>query len=103
MLGMELRSVLAALFLVLVPKTVTQILFHIGALPMSVLPAIPQFGGRLMTPAYYQAVASIIGVLRPASTLRTIAHHLNGAGFTTPTGLAWTRDRLANYLRSTSI
>lgn len=63
----------------------------------------PSFGGKLQSPAYYSGVNSIVATLRTMTTIRTIAEHLNRAGFTTPTGLSWTKDRLANYLRSTAI
>ena len=58
------------------------------------------FGGRLKTAEYYSQIASIIGVLRPMSSLRVIANHLNSEGFKTATGLDWTRDRLANHIRT---
>lgn len=65
--------------------------------------ATPQFGGKLNTATYYDSVNSIIKVMRPMATLRTVANHLNAAQFLTPAGLPWTRERLANYLRSTAI
>jgi hypothetical protein len=65
--------------------------------------AIPQFGGKLDTAAYYDAVTSIIKVMRPMATLRTVADHLKLAGFVTPSGLTWNRERLANFLRSTAV
>jgi hypothetical protein len=63
----------------------------------------PSFGGKLQSPAYYAGCNSIIATLRKMATLRTISNHLNRAGFLTPTGLEWNKDRLANYLRSTAI
>jgi hypothetical protein len=63
----------------------------------------PAFGGKLKTPAFYDAVNSCIRVLRPYSTLRTIANHLNSVGLKTATGLIWNRERLANYIRNTSL
>lgn len=65
--------------------------------------ATPQFGGKLNTAAYYDSINSIIKVMRPMATLRTVASHLNTAQFLTPSGLTWNRERLANYLRSTAI
>lgn len=70
---------------------------------MSVLHAKPAFGGKKKTDQYYDAVNGIIKVLRSASTLRTIAQHLNSAGFRTPSDLIWDRQRVATYLRSTAI
>jgi len=63
----------------------------------------PSFGGKLQSAEYYVGVNAIIATLRKMATIRTIADHLNRAGFVTPTGLSWTKDRLANYLRSTSV
>lgn len=63
----------------------------------------PSFGGKLQSPEFYASVNSIIATLRKRATIRTIANHLNRAGFSTPTGLSWTKSRLANYLRSTAI
>jgi hypothetical protein len=67
---------------------------------MSTLQATPSFGGRLNNQSYYDAVSGIIRVLRPASSLRIIANHLNKAQFLTPSGLPWNRDRVANFLRN---
>jgi hypothetical protein len=62
--------------------------------------AIPQFGKPLRSPDYYTTTDSILAVLRPFSSLRTCANHLNSQGMTTPAGLQWTRVNVANYLRS---
>lgn len=70
---------------------------------MSIETATFSFGGKRMTPDYYQAVNRIIRTLRPVASLRTLADHLNQAGYQTPTGLSWDRDRLSNYLRTTAI
>lgn len=59
----------------------------------------PAFGGKLKTDDYYTQVNAIIAVLRDHSTLRVIASHLTAQGFTTPTGLSWSRNRLATYLK----
>lgn len=64
------------------------------------LNALPQFGSKLKKPAYYEAVNGIITVLRPASSLRTIANNLTNAGFLTPAGLAWNRHRVSDYIRN---
>lgn len=61
--------------------------------------AAPGFGSKLKTPEYYSQVQDIIAVLRGHSTLRVIASHLNAQNFTTPSGLAWSRDRLATFLK----
>lgn len=63
----------------------------------------PQFGGKLKQAAYYSSVNSILSVLRPTATLRVMSEHLNRAGFTTPSGLVWTRSRVASYLRTTTL
>lgn len=69
---------------------------------MSIHKAVPAFGSRLNTQPYYDSLNAIIATLRPATTLRTIADHLNSAGFTTPSGKPFTRERVANYLQSTA-
>ena len=66
---------------------------------MSVTTARPAFGGRLHQPEFYANVSAIVAFLRPTETLRTIANHLNTAGFKTPSGLDWTRERVAVYIR----
>ena len=70
---------------------------------MPILSATPAFDGKRKTTQYYEAVNGIIKALRPASTLRTIAQHLNSAGFLTPSDLIWDRTRVASYLRSSAI
>lgn len=65
--------------------------------------APPAFGGRLKADEYYVAINSIISVMRGVATLRSIADHLNHAGFTTPSSVPWTRTRLANYLNSSAV
>jgi hypothetical protein len=64
------------------------------------MPVRPSFGGALQTPEYYQAVSSVIQVLRDYSTLNTIAGHLNSQGFLSPSGKPWNKQRTANFLRS---
>jgi hypothetical protein len=63
----------------------------------------PSFGGKTMNDEYYHQVNAIIATLRPTASQRTIADHLNKSGFRTPRGLPFDRQRLANYLRNTSI
>jgi hypothetical protein len=70
---------------------------------MSIYNARPAFGSRRCIPAYYEAIGSVLTVLRPIATLQTIAHHLNNAGFSTPTGKPWTKQRVATYLRGAEI
>lgn len=65
--------------------------------------AAPGFGQRLHTADYYSAIKAMLGVLRPLSSLRTIADHLNRQGFSTPTGLPFTRDRVATFIRSNPV
>ena len=60
---------------------------------------IPAFGQPLNSPDYYNRVDAIVNVLRPYSTLRTVAQHLNDSGFQTPSGLTWHRLHVANYIR----
>jgi hypothetical protein len=66
-------------------------------------PVRPKFGGKLKSDAYFKAVNSVIALLRPYSTLKTISEHLNSQHLTTPTGLPWTKQRVATYLRSNDI
>lgn len=70
---------------------------------MSVLQAKPGFGTRKMSPAYYQQIDGILRVLRPMSTLRVIADHLTKAGFRTPNGYIWDRQKVSTYLRNRAI
>jgi hypothetical protein len=66
---------------------------------MAVQIASPAFGGKLKTDEYYIQVRDIIRVMHGYSTLRRIALTLNEQGFTTPTGLPFTRDRLATFMK----
>jgi hypothetical protein len=61
--------------------------------------AIPEFGKPLKDASYYATVDGILNTLRPFSTLRTCAQHLNSIGLRTPSGLEWHRMHVANYLR----
>jgi hypothetical protein len=67
---------------------------------MSSFKAAPGFGSKHNLPHFYTTVNSVIAVLRPASSLRLIANHLNAHGFRTPSGLEWNRDRVATYIRN---
>lgn len=60
--------------------------------------AVPAFGGKLCTPEYYASIISIINVLRPMSSLATIAKHLNRQGFSTPAGLPFSRGGVSNFI-----
>lgn len=66
------------------------------------MPALPGFGTPKQLPEFYKSVSSIIAVLKPYSTLRTIGNHLNAQGFTTPMGKPWNRQAVANFIRSSS-
>ncbi len=66
---------------------------------MRVNNAIPGFGKQLRTPDFYAIVDSIIAVLRPHSTLRTIAMHLNSQKLPTASGMEWNRERVSQYIR----
>jgi hypothetical protein len=70
---------------------------------MSTLHAKPGFGTPKMLPTYYEQCDGIIRVLRPMATLRVIAEHLTKAGFFTPNGYPWDRQKVATYLRNRSI
>lgn len=61
--------------------------------------AIPTFGVPLKDPDYYTVCDSVCNTLRPYSTLRTVANHLNAMGLRTPTGREWHRLHVANYIR----
>ncbi|WP_313034077.1 recombinase family protein [Massilia alkalitolerans] len=64
------------------------------------MPIKPRFGGPLQAPAYYEAVSSIISVLRDYSTLKTISEHLTAQGFLSPSGKPFNKQRVANFIRS---
>ncbi|CAN7418468.1 hypothetical protein [Massilia sp. LjRoot122] len=61
--------------------------------------AIPAFGKPLKTAEYYQMIDGIVNTLRPFSTLRTVANHLNSLGLRTPGDLEWHRLHVSNYIR----
>jgi len=61
--------------------------------------AIPAFGKPLKSPEYYATCDGIINTLRPYSTLRTVAAHLNSLGLRTPGDLEWHRLHVSNYIR----
>lgn len=61
--------------------------------------AIPAFGQPLKKPDYYSTCDGIISTLRPYSTLRTVANHLNSLGLRTPSDREWSRMHVANYIR----
>jgi hypothetical protein len=70
---------------------------------MSVTCMRPRFGGKVRPDFYYEQVNSVIEMLRPTASQATIAAYLNKCGLRTPRGLLFDRQRLANYLRNTSI
>lgn len=70
---------------------------------MSMLQARPGFGTKKMLPIYYSQIDGIVRVLRPVCTLRVIAQHITQAGFKTPNGHVFDRQKLSTYLRNRSI
>ena len=69
---------------------------------MDITDGPPAFGAKLRPASYYEQVSNICRILRKQASLRVIAQHLNNQQFTTPTGLIWTRERVADYLKSTA-
>jgi hypothetical protein len=67
---------------------------------MSSMHSIPSFGRPLRSSDYYELVDGLISTLRPHSTLRAVANHLQAAGLRTPSNLDWTRMRVAQYVRN---
>jgi hypothetical protein len=65
--------------------------------------APPAFGKQLRTPDHYQQCDDIVRALRPMSTLRTIANHMNSLGIRTASGLEWNRERVSQYIRHRGI
>lgn len=61
--------------------------------------AVPGFGKQLRTPEFYAQTDEIIRALRPMSTLRRIAEHLNNLSIPTASGLTWNRERVSQYVR----
>lgn len=72
-------------------------------MPEAFAPAPPAFSGKARPPIYYAHLNRTIATLRGVASQRTIAECLNQQGLTTPKGLPWDRQRLANYLRNTSL
>lgn len=64
------------------------------------MPACPGFGTPMQLPEYYEKVSALVAALKPFSTLRHIALHLNKEGFQTPSGKSWNRQTVANFVRS---
>lgn len=62
--------------------------------------AIPAYGAPLRIPEYYRDLDAILAVLRPFASLRTCANHLNNSDIRTPSGLRWSKQAVANYLRN---
>jgi hypothetical protein len=65
--------------------------------------ARPGFGAKRKTEAYYQLVNQTITPLRATKSLSVIADTLNSLGLATPRGMAWSRQRVTTYLRSTPL
>lgn len=65
--------------------------------------ARPAFASKKMQPDYYRQIQSFIKSLQATKTLRQIADLLNQAGYRTPTGMLWDRQRAANIMRSRSV
>ena len=65
--------------------------------------ARPGFGVKRKTETYYELVNQTIASLRATKSLRIIADMLNSQGLTTPRDMAWTRERVSTYLRSTPL
>jgi hypothetical protein len=65
--------------------------------------AIPLFGQKLRPLSYYETITGIISTLRPYSSLKTVADHMNRMGLTTPKGLPWSKIAVANYVRTNGL
>jgi hypothetical protein len=65
--------------------------------------AIPLFGQKLRPSSFYEMVTGIVTTLRPYSSLKTVADHLNGLGLTTPKGLPWSKSAVANFIRTNGL
>lgn len=65
--------------------------------------ARPAFASKKMQPAYYAQITAYVQSLQPTKTLRQIADLLNQAGYRSPTGLPFDRQRVANIMRSRSV
>ena len=65
--------------------------------------ARPKFGAKKKTETYYSTVQAYIRSLQPTKTLRQIAEMLNQAGYRSPTDKPFSRQTVANFMRSRSI
>lgn len=70
---------------------------------MLVQKAIPLFGQKVRPLSYYETISGIVSTLRPYSSLKTVADHLNRMNFTTPNGLSWSKHSVANYIRTNGL
>jgi len=70
---------------------------------MSIYSVRPGFGMPLKAPVYYAEIRAYTETLRSTKTLRQIAVLLNSAGYSTPTGKAFTKQGVSNFLRSTAV
>lgn len=64
--------------------------------------ARPAFSAPKRTPDYYIQCRAFIESLRSTTTMREIASLLNRAGYTTPTGLQFSKQTVLNMLRKKS-
>jgi len=64
--------------------------------------ARPEFGKHKRTPDFYIRVRAYIESLRATTTMRDIAAMMNRMGWTTATGLPWTRQTVMNAVRKQS-
>lgn len=65
--------------------------------------ARPSFSGKKKTDSYYMTIEAYIRSLQPTRTLRQIADSLNQAGFRSPTDKPFSRQTVANFMRSKKI
>lgn len=63
----------------------------------------PCFGGKLRIESYYDTIKQAIRALRHTVTNREIARRLNAREWTTPSGLPWTRQRVATFIKNSNI
>lgn len=65
--------------------------------------ARPAFAAKKKQPDYYLSVQAFVQSLQTTKTLRQIAELLNQAGYRSPTGLPFDRQRVSNIMRSRSV
>ena len=69
---------------------------------MSTQYARPAFGAPKRNPDYYAQTRAYVESLRSTTTMREIARKMNQLGWTTPSGLIWTRQAVMNLMRKQS-